>query len=211
MVSKLQGSTTGSTWPAIWFRRLILIQTTQPFTRSEMAAEPGTSGDALMECRICAMEATENELCVPCGCTGSLTYAHPRCVQQWVSRKNLGDTRERGICEICGEAWRIEINVPAPATEADLMRAQLEWVTRILGCAFFRVTTGFPRENDENILRTLGPYLSGPWDSLVTKLNRPTLAKRFQAWVATMKERAAARRETRKARSGEAESSAAPA
>ena len=72
-------------------------------TRSEMAA----SGDALMECRICAMEATENELCVPCGCTGSLTYAHPRCVQQWVSRKNLGDTRERGICEICGEAWRI--------------------------------------------------------------------------------------------------------
>ncbi|WVZ98119.1 hypothetical protein U9M48_043597 [Paspalum notatum var. saurae] len=51
----------------------------------------------LMQCRICHEE--EEEGCAtmesPCGCSGSLKYAHRGCVQRWCDEK--GST----LCEIC--------------------------------------------------------------------------------------------------------------
>ncbi|CAL4893002.1 unnamed protein product [Urochloa decumbens] len=51
----------------------------------------------LMQCRICHEE--EDERCAtmesPCGCSGSLKYAHRGCVQRWCDEK--GST----LCEIC--------------------------------------------------------------------------------------------------------------
>uniref|UniRef100_A0A2P2KYC9 RING-CH-type domain-containing protein n=1 Tax=Rhizophora mucronata TaxID=61149 RepID=A0A2P2KYC9_RHIMU len=47
------------------------------------------------ECRICQEEDSVNNLETPCACSGSLKYAHRKCVQQWCNEK--GDT----TCEIC--------------------------------------------------------------------------------------------------------------
>ncbi|KAK9049324.1 hypothetical protein SSX86_031707 [Deinandra increscens subsp. villosa] len=48
-----------------------------------------------VECRICQEEDTTENLEVPCACSGSLKFAHRKCVQRWCNEK--GDT----ICEIC--------------------------------------------------------------------------------------------------------------
>ncbi|KAJ0786155.1 putative E3 ubiquitin-protein ligase MARCH [Helianthus annuus] len=48
-----------------------------------------------VECRICQEEDTIKNLEVPCACSGSLKFAHRKCVQRWCDEK--GDT----ICEIC--------------------------------------------------------------------------------------------------------------
>ncbi|KAF7806196.1 RING/FYVE/PHD zinc finger superfamily protein isoform 3 [Senna tora] len=48
-----------------------------------------------VECRICQEEDNLNNLDIPCACSGTLKYAHRRCIQLWCNEK--GDT----ICEIC--------------------------------------------------------------------------------------------------------------
>ncbi|KAK6931240.1 Zinc finger, RING-CH-type [Dillenia turbinata] len=49
----------------------------------------------LGECRICQEEDRINNLEAPCGCSGSLKYAHRKCVQHWCNEKgNI-------TCEIC--------------------------------------------------------------------------------------------------------------
>ncbi len=46
-------------------------------------------------CRICLEEDSQDNLDKPCGCTGTLAYAHSSCIQRWIN--------ERGslTCEIC--------------------------------------------------------------------------------------------------------------
>ncbi|KAL2486912.1 RING/FYVE/PHD zinc finger superfamily protein [Abeliophyllum distichum] len=50
---------------------------------------------AMAECRICQEEDSLNNLESPCACSGSLKYAHRKCVQHWCNEK--GDI----TCEIC--------------------------------------------------------------------------------------------------------------
>ena len=52
------------------------------------------------ECRICQEEDSVNNLESPCACSGSLKYAHRKCVQHWCNEK--GDT----TCEICHKQYQ---------------------------------------------------------------------------------------------------------
>ncbi|KAJ7568805.1 hypothetical protein O6H91_01G049300 [Diphasiastrum complanatum] len=54
----------------------------------------------LPECRICQDEDEEENLESPCACSGSLKYAHRKCVQRWCNEK--GNT----ICEICNQPYQ---------------------------------------------------------------------------------------------------------
>ncbi|GKV00674.1 hypothetical protein SLEP1_g13331 [Rubroshorea leprosula] len=58
------------------------------------------------ECRICQEEDSINNLETPCGCSGSLKYAHRKCVQHWCNEK--GDT----ICEICHQPYQQGYTAP---------------------------------------------------------------------------------------------------
>ncbi|KAL9261927.1 putative E3 ubiquitin ligase SUD1 [Drosera capensis] len=65
--------------------------------------EAGGEVDALIqtvECRICQEEDGIKNLEVPCACSGSLKYAHRKCVQHWCNEK--GDI----ICEICHQPYQ---------------------------------------------------------------------------------------------------------
>ncbi|XP_055830279.1 uncharacterized protein LOC129899362 isoform X3 [Solanum dulcamara] len=53
-----------------------------------------------VECRICQEEDSLKILEIPCGCSGSLKYAHRKCVQRWCDEK--GDI----TCEICHQLYQ---------------------------------------------------------------------------------------------------------
>ncbi|CAL5372397.1 unnamed protein product [Camellia sinensis] len=57
----------------------------------------------MVECRICQEEDSIQNLETPCACSGSLKFAHRKCVQRWCNEK--GDI----TCEICHQfgAWTI--------------------------------------------------------------------------------------------------------
>ncbi|GER49493.1 RING/FYVE/PHD zinc finger superfamily protein [Striga asiatica] len=52
------------------------------------------------ECRICQEEDSFSNLESPCACSGSLKYAHRKCVQHWCNEK--GDI----TCEICHQQYQ---------------------------------------------------------------------------------------------------------
>lgn len=58
------------------------------------------------ECRICQEEDDVNNLETPCACSGSVKYAHRKCVQRWCNEK--GDT----ICEICHQPYKSGYEAP---------------------------------------------------------------------------------------------------
>ncbi|XP_047329216.1 uncharacterized protein LOC124932603 [Impatiens glandulifera] len=64
-----------------------------------------------VECRICQEEDTIQNLENPCACSGSLKYAHRKCVQHWCNEK--GDT----ICEICHKPYQSGYTAPTPRPE----------------------------------------------------------------------------------------------
>ncbi|KAL3511124.1 hypothetical protein ACH5RR_030525 [Cinchona calisaya] len=66
---------------------------------------------ALAECRICQEEDSSNNLESPCACSGSLKYAHRKCVQHWCNEK--GDI----ICEICHQPYHPGYTAPRPNPE----------------------------------------------------------------------------------------------
>ncbi|CAN4099379.1 unnamed protein product [Withania somnifera] len=61
-----------------------------------------------VECRICQEEDNLKNLEIPCGCSGSLKYAHRKCVQRWCDEK--GDT----TCEICHQIYQPGYTAPPP-------------------------------------------------------------------------------------------------
>lgn len=61
-----------------------------------------------VECRICHDEDEDSNMEVPCSCSGSLKYAHRRCVQRWCNEK--GDT----LCEICRQHFKPGYSAPSP-------------------------------------------------------------------------------------------------
>ncbi|GAB4840006.1 hypothetical protein Ancab_020715 [Ancistrocladus abbreviatus] len=58
------------------------------------------------ECRICQEEEGIKNLEIPCGCSGSLKYAHRKCVQRWCNEK--GDI----TCEICHQPYQPNYTAP---------------------------------------------------------------------------------------------------
>ncbi|KAL9684487.1 hypothetical protein QQ045_021927 [Rhodiola kirilowii] len=53
-----------------------------------------------LECRICQEEDNSYNLEVPCACSGSLKFAHRKCVQRWCDEK--GNIK----CEICQQPYQ---------------------------------------------------------------------------------------------------------
>ncbi|XP_068643758.1 uncharacterized protein [Aristolochia californica] len=68
-------------------------------------ADPSTPRK-LVECRICQDEDEDSNMESPCSCSGSLKYAHRKCVQRWCNEK--GDT----ICEICHQQFKPGYTAP---------------------------------------------------------------------------------------------------
>ncbi|PKI63258.1 hypothetical protein CRG98_016443, partial [Punica granatum] len=64
-----------------------------------------------VECRICQEEDSIKNLETPCACSGSLKYAHRKCVQRWCNEK--GDI----TCEICHQPYQPGYTAPPPAPE----------------------------------------------------------------------------------------------
>eukprot|EP00249_Psilotum_nudum_P006138 c19482_g1_i1 orf=501-1370(+) len=71
----------------------------------------GFEGDPLTgsaECRICQEEDDIVNLESPCSCSGTLKYAHRKCVQRWCNEK--GDI----VCEICHQLYKSGYVAPPP-------------------------------------------------------------------------------------------------
>ncbi|KAJ9709306.1 hypothetical protein PVL29_000996 [Vitis rotundifolia] len=67
----------------------------------------------MMECRICQEEDSLENLETPCACSGSLKYAHRKCVQRWCNEK--GDI----ICEICHQPYQPGYTAPPPPPHSE--------------------------------------------------------------------------------------------
>ncbi|KAJ7956400.1 RING/FYVE/PHD zinc finger superfamily protein [Quillaja saponaria] len=67
----------------------------------------------LVECRICQEEDNIKNLEVPCACSGSLKFAHRKCVQRWCNEK--GDI----TCEICHQHYHPGYTAPQPLHSED--------------------------------------------------------------------------------------------
>ncbi|CAH9100966.1 unnamed protein product [Cuscuta europaea] len=67
----------------------------------------------IAECRICQEEESVKNLETPCACSGSLKYAHRKCVQHWCNEK--GDT----TCEICHQPYQSGYTAPPQAQPED--------------------------------------------------------------------------------------------
>ncbi|KAJ1406913.1 Zinc finger, RING-CH-type [Sesbania bispinosa] len=60
------------------------------------------------ECRYCQEEEPVFKLETPCGCTGSLKFAHRKCISQWCDRKgNI-------TCELCKQPYHPNYVVTVP-------------------------------------------------------------------------------------------------
>lgn len=71
--------------------------------------QKGNFGEGLQrtaECRICHDEDDNSNMETPCSCSGSLKYAHRKCVQRWCNEK--GNT----VCEICHQQFKPGYTAP---------------------------------------------------------------------------------------------------
>ncbi|OMP04793.1 Zinc finger, RING-CH-type [Corchorus olitorius] len=66
-----------------------------------------------VECRICQEEDNINNLETPCACSGSLKFAHRKCVQRWCNEK--GDI----TCEICHQPYQPGYTAPPPPPQSE--------------------------------------------------------------------------------------------
>ncbi|CAM8982281.1 unnamed protein product [Rhodiola kirilowii] len=73
-----------------------------------------------LECRICQEEDNIVNLEVPCACSGSLKFAHRKCVQRWCNEKgNI-------MCEICQQPYQPNYVVPPPRPEDTTIDIRLQ-------------------------------------------------------------------------------------
>eukprot|EP00249_Psilotum_nudum_P015069 c25150_g1_i2 orf=264-899(-) len=81
--------------------------------------------NGLLECRICQEEDGIVNLEAPCACSGSVKYAHRKCVQLWCNEK--GDT----TCEICNEPYRSGYTVSSRLIHSNSIPMQIseDWST----------------------------------------------------------------------------------
>ncbi|KAL7110669.1 hypothetical protein ACP275_05G040200 [Erythranthe tilingii] len=86
----------------------LIIEDTVIDCSSEIDCEFSSSPKKLVECRICQDEDMDTKMESPCSCSGSLKYAHRKCVQRWCNEK--GDT----MCEICHQQFKGGYTAPPP-------------------------------------------------------------------------------------------------
>ncbi|TYG92524.1 hypothetical protein ES288_A11G038400v1 [Gossypium darwinii] len=76
----------------------------------------------MVECRICQDEDNINNLETPCSCSGSLKFAHRKCVQRWCNEK--GDI----TCEICHQPYQPGYTAPPPPPRPEVATIDIsEW------------------------------------------------------------------------------------
>ncbi|KAL8157251.1 hypothetical protein AgCh_002091 [Apium graveolens] len=68
----------------------------------------------MAECRICQDEDAISNMESPCNCSGSLKYAHRKCVQHWCNEK--GDI----TCEICHQTYQPDYTAPPRPEETTI-------------------------------------------------------------------------------------------
>ncbi|KAI3794182.1 hypothetical protein L1987_36811 [Smallanthus sonchifolius] len=76
------------------------VAMTTDFSSHRMDLYSVSSTRKLVECKICHDEDQDSSMEIPCGCCGSLKYAHRKCVQRWCNEK--GNT----TCEICLQPFK---------------------------------------------------------------------------------------------------------
>ncbi|XP_059648842.1 uncharacterized protein LOC132294853 isoform X2 [Cornus florida] len=81
----------------------------------------------MAECRICQEEDSVNNLETPCACSGSLKYAHRKCVQHWCNEK--GDI----TCEICHQPYQPGYTAPPPPPPSEETAIDIGGVWTISG------------------------------------------------------------------------------
>lgn len=80
----------------------------EEFSVDRMDVNRGLAQRTLVQCRICHDEDEASNMETPCACSGSLKYAHRRCVQMWCNEKgNI-------ICEICQQQFKPGYSPPPP-------------------------------------------------------------------------------------------------
>ncbi|OEL28338.1 hypothetical protein BAE44_0010640 [Dichanthelium oligosanthes] len=93
----------------------------------EVEVGVGVDGKGMIECRICQEEGEEEAMDSPCACTGTLKFAHRKCIQRWCNKKgNI-------TCEICNQVYSPNYVLPPPKCCSDEMDMDLRqnWVGRI--------------------------------------------------------------------------------
>ncbi|KAM1340370.1 hypothetical protein ACFX2H_038775 [Malus domestica] len=93
-----------------------------------------------VECRICQEEDSVKNLEVPCSCSGSLKFAHRKCVQRWCNEK--GDI----ICEICHQPYQHGYTAPPPPppsedTTIDIRQLWLDVIRTLLVFVYYFILT----------------------------------------------------------------------
>ena len=71
----------------------------------------------MVACRICYEE--EGDLLSPCACTGSIQYAHKRCLREWLL------VAARSHCELCKSPYRLALPILEPAYEPHVIVVRL--------------------------------------------------------------------------------------
>ncbi|CAA0833007.1 RING/FYVE/PHD zinc finger superfamily protein [Striga hermonthica] len=89
-------------------KSVIIDETFMECSAHEKCEASSLSPRKLVECRICQDEDFNTNMEAPCSCSGSLKYAHRKCVQRWCNEK--GDT----ICEICHQQFKPGYTAPPP-------------------------------------------------------------------------------------------------
>ncbi|XP_057952132.1 uncharacterized protein LOC131146514 [Malania oleifera] len=97
------------------------IHASDPSTSTTKDVEMGYDGVSneeepliqMVECRICQEEDSIRDLEIPCACSGSLKFAHRKCVQRWCNEK--GDI----TCEICRKPYQPGYTAPPPPSNSE--------------------------------------------------------------------------------------------
>nr|DAD25274.1 TPA_asm: hypothetical protein HUJ06_026738 [Nelumbo nucifera] len=81
----------------------------------------------MIECRICQEEGEEHEMEAPCGCSGTLKFAHRKCIQRWCNKK--GDI----TCEICNQVFSPNYSLPPTRANPDGMAIDISSIRQAWG------------------------------------------------------------------------------
>lgn len=79
------------------------------------AAKKKARERAVVECRICQEEDEVQAMESPCACSGTLKFAHRKCIQRWCNKK--GDIN----CEICNQVFSPNYSLPPATISPDLV------------------------------------------------------------------------------------------
>ncbi|KAK3027438.1 hypothetical protein RJ639_042078 [Escallonia herrerae] len=85
-----------------------------------------------VECRICQEEDSIKNLETPCACSGSLKFAHRKCVQRWCNEK--GDI----TCEICHQPYQPGYTAPPPPARSEDTVIDIRHIRHQMICARIR-------------------------------------------------------------------------